>query len=270
MRFLSRLLLLVAFSLITAACKEIGPVPTPQSRQANLAERILSAATSKAPRSEEAHADAARALAEVVLPSHAPRLRLMAAGSDEVMAAGAAKALVRIRLLRAGGDVQTLVECARGESNLAVQSACVEALPPAEANVAFDLLAHPDAPVRAASLTWLKRHYPLLEEDHRSRLREAESEFQSAIGSLLAPSTGPAPRPRSELEADLRARRPERQLEALRSLLAEEPPGSVEDPRIGAALASLGGSAHPQVALLAAAALLRQSVIQSPPPTDPE
>ena len=115
-----RVLLLLAI----AACHSPPKQPPPPKQPVEMGEQIFALLPKVAKADEATRSDAALALGEVVIPGYAPRLRLIVSGDDPVLAEGAAKALVSIRLLRAPGP-ETLADCSRTETNALVRNQCV-------------------------------------------------------------------------------------------------------------------------------------------------
>ena len=141
---------LLPLLLVLAAGCPSDPAPAPPQspgrKQLDLSERILAAVPTLAKGDAGAQGDAALALAEVAVPGHSARLRLIAADDNPILGRGAAVALVRIRLLREPTRDATLGECVKSETNQWVREECARRLAPA---------APPTAAAPAATLSLL-------------------------------------------------------------------------------------------------------------------
>jgi hypothetical protein len=96
----------------------------PEREPLNLAGLIFTGLPKLPANDPPAREDGALAVAEIAVPGYAPRLRLLVAGDDDVLARGAAKALVRIRLMRENDRQATLAECTKTETNRWVREEC--------------------------------------------------------------------------------------------------------------------------------------------------
>lgn len=113
----------LVLACVIAACESPeARLPSDQpGRQRVLSEQVLRDAVALAP----TDGDSARiALAQVRVPAHSPRLRMLVSGDQKDLARGAAEALVSIRLRREGYAPTALLQCVTEETNEFVRSAC--------------------------------------------------------------------------------------------------------------------------------------------------
>ncbi len=122
-----------------------APVSLPKSaiaRQQVLGERILVALAKARGGSPAATADLALAVSALKVPAQVPRLRLLVAGDDALLAAGAAIALCGIEA-RDGGK-SGLADLARTDTNPFVREACRQELSHTAPALSEGLPPHPE------------------------------------------------------------------------------------------------------------------------------
>lgn len=251
-----------------------GHQPT---RQADLSERLLRFAATARTGSPEVREDAARALAEVVMPTQSPRLRLFAAGDDPVLADGAAEALARI-LVRRDPAPEVLRNCAKSETNSFVRARCLarwtRRAATSGASAVAELVAalgSGDEHLRAAAVGLVVAHGAALAPGREALVKALElptpvAELARARAALERTSD-PAPVLASPGDTKALLESPElpRRRDALRRLLAAE---SVPGPELTAPLVHALESDDAQLRHLAEAVFLRRSLEMAPPPAE--
>jgi len=254
---------------LLASCRS-EVAPGPERRQTDLGERILNAALHA--RSVPAQqADAGLALRELAVPTATPQLRLLAAGDSPDLAAGAAEALVRIRLLRAGDRRAALVECVQSESNVFVQAACLDHFDPfvdaSTANLVLGQVGASAPEVRHAALRLIARRADAMPQ-------EATLARLAGDGADLAPAREavqrkaaltPQPPSAASVVARLASKDAAQRREGLRELLRIPLTDERKNDGISVALVHAVTDADPAVRLLAEAASLRRSLADAPP-----
>jgi hypothetical protein len=161
----------VMLGAVLLGCEGAPTLPAEHpARQRMLGERILARLYHLETTAPGERGDVALAIAEVVMPTEAPRLRLAVAGDDPTLAQGAALALARI-LDRREGAVG-LATCARSDTNPFVRSACLRELAVEQPQLARGI----EAP-GVAGTPWLSGHTlrpvkPLLDSDDPEQRRE--------------------------------------------------------------------------------------------------
>jgi hypothetical protein len=122
MRLLACLPLL---AVLACQSEEGGPAPEkPEKKQLDLAGKIFSLVPEVEKLGPEAEKDAGLALAQIIVPGYAARLRHNVAEDLPGVASGAAIALVSIRLLGATAEKPVLDECAAHETIAAMREEC--------------------------------------------------------------------------------------------------------------------------------------------------
>lgn len=232
---------LVFAGLWTAAilgCEEKPVLPPGHpARQRTLSERLIAEIPRAKHRSPDERADVALALAEVVMPTQAGRLRLAVAGDDPVVAHGAAVALARIIRRREGGGA--LITCWEEDTNPFVRTSCLDELRLVDPKGLATLVAAVDG-------QWKPELFA----------RKAE-----LLAEVVQP---PAARPVVPL---LESDDPEQRREGLRLLLTLPTAGEGES-RLESGLVHALTDPDGRVVMLASALFLRRSLSVSPPPID--
>ncbi len=226
---------LVAALALAAACDDARPVPVDHStRQRSLSEQIVGLVRHASTLGAEHKSDLALALAEVSVPSVSGRLRHLVAGEDAELAAAAATALSHTLHRREGAA--GLVDCWKTDTNEHVRAACLRLLRDQERPALEGLV---------------------------KELEAAKEPAQLACKAELAAPV-PAPPALEPLVPLLSAEGVAQRRKGLR-LMLRVPGAGAGDVAVDNALVRGLRDPDPQVALLAAALLLRQSIAASPP-----